>query len=223
MGKRLADGLLPWKMYSHARHEQEEAVDHELRAIWSHTWEGAAQQVPLHHHQPGLEVEYARQQNHDEGEQITWIRKKEHARLHTTFESCCIQRYCPTSVWICSTRLGPVYNLTSYICWEGLAESSTHRQQQLQRLYSWSCNRHITRSRLGQLDHQDEPRAGLPWCFKIVHGDRSTRGTNKFREIVASKEAYRQSFYPTHCREVEQAPSRHHSSVISRGIQGYAG
>ena len=61
-------------------------------------------------------------------------------------------------------------------------------------------------------------KSRLTMLFKIVHGlvevphqhlvagDRRTRGTNKFREIAASKEAYRQSFYPRTVRQWNKLP-----------------
>ena len=74
-------------------------------------------------------------------------------------------------------------------------------------------------------------KSRLTMMFKITHGlvevshqhlvagDSPTRGANKFREIAASKDAYRQSFYPRTIRQGNKLPPDITSATSLEGFK----
>ena len=132
-------------------------------------------------------MEYARQQHHDEGEQITWICKKEYARLQTTS----VERVQRRAARFVSNNYrdytpGAVTGILHDLGWDSLTTRRTKR-------------------RLTMMFKIVHGLVEVPHPH-LVAGDRRTRGTNKFQEIAESQEAYRQSFYPRTVRQWNKLP-----------------
>ena len=94
---------------------------------------------------------------------------------------------------------GAVTNMITQLGWESLEDRRT--KSRLTMMYKISHG-------LVDVNHQHH----------LIPGDRRTRGTTKFREIAASRDGYKYSFYPRTIRQWNKLPSE---TTAAPSLEGF--